>query len=427
MAVDANVLIYERIREETAAGKGIKLAISDGYKNAYSAIIDGNVTTLITGIILYVFGTGPIKGFATTLVIGICTSLFSGIFITRLIFESFLKRKTVITFSNKFTEGAFKNLKINFIGVRKYFYIISSALIIVGVSSLILRGLDAGVDFKGGRNYIIRFNKSVNPREISQLLKNTLGEQPKVIIYGEDDQVRVTTEYKIDSDYPEIDEEIQGLLYNGLKPALDKDVTYETFSNKYIESSQKVGPTIADDIKRQAVVAITIALIFMFLYILIRFRNWQFGLGAIAALIHDSLIVLGLFSLLYGFMPFSLEIDQAFIAAILTVVGYSVNDTVIVFDRIREYIGLYPKRERKEVLNAAINSTLSRTFNTSMTTLVVLFTIFLFGGEVIRGFIFALLIGIGVGTYSSVFVATPIVYDSMKREAEKSAQKDKKK
>jgi SecD/SecF fusion protein len=413
MSVDANVLIYERIREEVTAGKGIKLAIADGYKNAYSAIIDSNLTTGITGVILLLVGTGPIKGFATTLVIGICTSLFSAIFITRLIFEMYLKNTSKITFATTFTQGAFKNVNINFVGNRKPYYIISLALVVISIGSLIYRGLDQGVDFTGGRNYIIEFNKPVKNTEVAAALENELGERPKVIMFGAQNKVRISTQYKIDDDDPNIDDEIQHKLYAGLIPMLGDTVTFEDFNTKNWQGTQKVGPTIADDIKRQAVVAIFFALVFMFLYILFRFRNWQFGMGAVVALIHDSLIILGLFSLFYGVMPFSLEVDQTFIAAILTVVGYSVNDTVVVFDRIREYLREYRKRETPEIMNMALNSTLSRTFNTSMSTFIVLLTIFVFGGESIKGFTFALLVGIVVGTYSSLFIATPLVYDTI--------------
>ncbi len=426
MSVDANVLIYERIREEIAAGKGIKLAIADGYKNAYSAIIDSNLTTGITGVILLLVGTGPIKGFATTLVIGICTSLFSAIFITRLIFEMYMKKTSRITFATNLTRGAFKNLKINFIGNRKPYYIISAILIVISIGSLVYRGLDQGVDFTGGRNYIIEFDKPVDNAEVVASLENVLGERPKVITFGSQNKIRISTQYKINEDDPAIDEEIQNKLYEGLKPMLGEDVSFEQFNTKNWLGTQKVGPTIADDIKRQAVIAIFFALVFMFLYILFRFRNWQFGLGAVAALIHDALLILGLFSIFYGFMPFSLEIDQAFIAAILTVVGYSVNDTVVVFDRIREYLREFRKREVSEIMNMALNSTISRTFNTSMSTFVVLLTIFIFGGESIKGFTFALLVGIVVGTYSSLFIATPLVFDTIRKDESKSVLSAKK-
>ena len=420
MSVDANVLIFERIREEVAGGKGIRMAISDGYKNAYSAIIDANITTLVTGIILYVMGTGPIKGFATTLVIGIITSLFSAIFITRLIFEAFLDKSKTVTFATKLTEGAFKNTNINFIGLRKTFYVVSGIAILISIGSLVTRGLDQGVDFIGGRNYIIQFKQNVRPAEVADLLESKLNEKPKVITFGEENQVRITTRYKIDDESDTVETEIQHSIYDGLKPLLGANVSFTTFNEDYWRSSQKVGPTIADDIKRQAAGAIFVSLLFMFLYIFVRFRNWQYGMGAVLALIHDSLIVIGIFSLFYGMLPFSLEIDQSFIAAILTVVGYSVNDTVVVFDRIREYRKLYPKRDTKEMMNMALNSTISRTINTSMTTLVVLLTIFIFGGESIRGFTFALLIGIIVGTYSSLFIATPVVFDTVKRITGKS-------
>jgi SecD/SecF fusion protein len=425
MSVDANVLIFERIREELQAGKGVRLALSDGYKNAYSAIIDANVTTLLTGIILYIFGTGPIKGFATTLVIGILTSLFSAIFITRLIFERSLNKNKTLTFDTSVSKNFLQNINFNFIDSRKIGYVISSIIIIAGIGGLIFRGLDPGVDFTGGRNYIIDFKKPVATEEVARALEGQFGEIPKVIEFGSSSQVRITTRFMVNEEGTEVDEEIQNLIYTGLKPLLDESVDYEAFFEDYWQSNQKVGPSIADDIKRQAVLAIFIALAFMFLYIFLRFHRWQYGLGAIVALVHDALLVLGTFSLLWGLMPFSLEIDQAFIAAILTVVGYSINDTVIIFDRIREYIGLYPKRDRKEIMNLALNSTLSRTFSTSFSTFVVLLAIFVFGGEVIRGFVFALLIGIVVGTYSSLFVATPVAYDTMKRSDEAKAAKKK--
>ncbi len=430
MSVDANVLIYERIREEIAAGKGLKLAIADGYKNARSAIIDANLTTLLTGVILLIFGTGPIKGFATTLVIGILTSLFSAIFITRLIYERMLTRNMKLTFATKLTQNAFKNLNIQFIAKRKTFYIISAVVVIAGISSLALRGLNQGVDFTGGRTFVIKFEQPVNTEDIQNSLAEAFGEAPQVITFGSENQVRIVTKYKIDSEQgladADVDEEVEQLLYTGLQPFIDDNVSFEKFMSDYRQSSQKVGPTIADDIKIRAVWAILAALVVIFLYILIRFRNWQFGMGAVVALIHDVLIVLGIFSFFYGIMPFSLEIDQAFIAAILTVVGYSINDTVVVFDRIREYVGLYRKRDREEIINLALNSTLSRTFSTSLSTFFVLFVIFLFGGEVIRGFTFALLIGVVVGTYSSLFIATPVVYDTIMKGGTESMIRGKK-
>ena len=425
MSVDANVLIYERVQEELRAGKGIKLAISDGYKNAYSAIIDGQVTTLLTGIVLYVFGSGPIKGFATTLIIGILTSLFSAIFITRLIFEWKLKRSKKILFSSKITEGWLRHTSIKFLEKRKIAYFVSGALILLSVGSLAVRGLSYGIDFKGGRTYVVRLDQDVQVADVQEALAVPFGTAPEVKTFGADNQVRITTTYKIEDDSENVDNEVEELLMKGLQDAnmLDKGVTLEEFTDNYQLSSQKVGPTISADIRRDSVIAIGFALLIIFLYILIRFTNWQYGLGAIAALAHDSLIVLGIFSLLYNVLPFSLEIDQAFIAAILTVLGYSINDTVVVFDRIREYLKLHPKRKREQNVDEAINGTLRRTFSTSLSTFVVLLAIFLFGGATIRGFTFALLVGVVVGTYSSIFVATPIAYEFQKKLAKVVAKR----
>jgi SecD/SecF fusion protein len=419
MSVDANVLIYERVQEELRAGKGIKLAISDGYKNAYSAIIDGQVTTLLTGIVLYVFGSGPIKGFATTLIIGIITSLFSAIFITRLIFEWKLKRSKKILFASKITESWLRHTSIKFLEKRKIAYFVSGALILISIGSLVMRGLNYGIDFKGGRTYVVRLDQDVQVADVQEALAIPFGTAPEVKTFGADNQIRITTTYKIDDDSENVDNEVEELLMKGLQDAdmLDEGVTLAQFTSDYQLSSQKVGPTISDDIRKDSVIAIGFALIIIFLYILIRFTNWQYGLGAVAALAHDSLIVLGIFSLLYNVLPFSLEIDQAFIAAILTVLGYSINDTVVVFDRIREYLKLHPKRKREQNVDEAINGTLRRTFSTSLSTFVVLLAIFLFGGDTIRGFTFALLVGVVVGTYSSIFVATPIAYEFQKKVA----------
>lgn len=416
MSVDANVLIYERVSEELAAGKHIKKAVSDGYKNALSAIIDGNVTTFITGLILFLFGSGPIKGFATTLMIGIITSLFAAIFITRLIIENRLERGKNITFTTKLTENWLKNTAIDFLGKRRIMFIISGTLILVGIISLATRGLNKGVDFTGGHTYVVAFDEAVNTQDIVKSLKEVYGTQPEVKTYGGSNQVKITTKYKIDEEGAEVDDEVETLLYEGLKDYLPKDTTKEQFLENNRTMSQKVGPTIADDIKRDAFVATGFALLFIFLYILLRFRNWRYGLGAVTALAHDILIVLGIFSIAYGFLPFSLEIDQAFIAAVLTVVGYSINDTVIVFDRIREYLGLHPRAKQYNVINNALNSTLRRTFSTSLSTSVVLLAIFMFGGTSIKGFVFALLVGIVVGTYSSLFIATPIAYEMTKKD-----------
>ena len=434
MSVDANVLIYERIKEELRVGKGLKLAVSDGYKNAYSAIIDANVTTLLTGIILYIFGSGPIQGFATTLVIGILTSLFTAIFITRIIFTTWLDKNKIIKFSTKATENAFKNLKIKFIQKRKVWYVISGIFVVVAFGSILTQSLDFGIDFKGGRVYKVRFEEGNNPSivDVRESLKEHFGgKSPQVKIAGEQNQIRISTDYLINSEDADADEQVEAALFEGVKGFFNDSINFDSFlsaeGGKTIGklSSQKVGPTIADDIKVDAVWAILFSLIVIFLYILLRFRNWQYGLGALAALIHDVLIVLGIFSMFKSIMPFSMEIDQAFIAAILTVVGYSINDTVVVFDRIREYMGLHPKKDKTENYNDALNSTISRTVSTSLSTFIVLLSIFIFGGDVIRGFIFAMLIGVVVGTYSSLFIATPIAFDTIKRK-EKIQEKRKK-
>jgi SecD/SecF fusion protein len=410
MAVDANVLIFERIREELRAGKGVKLAVADGYKHAYSAIIDSNVTTLLTGIVLYIFGTGPIKGFATTLVIGILTSLFTAIFITRIIYEALLKRNKDLHFSIKITANLFKHTKIDFIGLRKYFYVVSGAILLAGIVSLFVRGLNPGIDFTGGRTYVIRFDNPVKTEDIAARLTPEFGELPQVVTYGNVNQVKITTKYKINESG--VDDEVETKLYDGLKGLVGGNISKEDFLSKYRVSSETVGPIVAADITINAFYAVGIALVLIFFYIFLRFRYWQYGFGAVMSLFHDVLLVIGVYSIFWGIMPFSMEIDQAFIAAILTVVGFSVNDTVIVFDRLREYIPLYRKRPMKEVLNMAINSTLSRTINTTLTVVLTIVAMFIFGGAVIRGFMFALLVGIGTGVYSSVFVATALMYDT---------------
>jgi SecD/SecF fusion protein len=420
MAVDANVLIYERVQEEIWSGKGLKLAITDGYRHAYSAIIDGQVTTLLTGIILYLFGSGPIKGFATTLVIGILTSLFTSIFISRIIFDWQLKRNKNITFTSKITSQWLRHTKIKFLEIRKYAYIISGSLIAISIISIAIRGFDYGIDFQGGRTYTVRFDQVVKVAEVQSALTAVYESAPEVKTFGPSNQVRITTTFKIEDLSDNVDDEVEQLMYKGLSSGgFINGVSFEDFITKHRMSSQKVGPTISVDIKKDAVIAIFFALLAIFLYILVRFADWQYGLGGIVALAHDSIITLGMFSLFWGILPFSLEIDQAFIAAILTIIGYSINDTVIVFDRIREYLHLYPKRDEAEIMDNAMNSTLRRTFSTSLTVLIVLVAIFVFGGASIRGFTFALLIGILVGTYSSVFVATPIVYDTKMRIGKK--------
>lgn len=412
MAVDANVIIYERIREELRAGKGLKLAIKDGYSHAMSAIIDGNVTTILTGIILYVFGSGPIRGFATTLVIGILTSLFSAIFISRLVFEWLLDKDKKIKFGNKYTINFLSKANLRFIERRKYLYIFSAVLMVIAIGSLATRGLNLGVDFKGGRTYTIRFDQPVNTQTLTtSIAKACNGVQPQVKVFGPSNQVKIITPYLVDNQDVGSAELVDQAIFEGCKVELAAGTDMASFLENNRQDSQLVGPTVAKDIMRGAILAVIFALIVIFLYILIRFRTWQFGLGAVAALFHDSIIVLGIYSLFYSIMPFSMEVDQAFIAAILTIIGYSINDTVIVFDRIREYTTLYRKRGRHELFNQAVDSTLGRTLNTAGTTLIVLIAIFIFGGPSIRGFVFALLVGVGFGTYSSIFVASSITYD----------------
>jgi SecD/SecF fusion protein len=424
MAVDANVLIYERIEDEMIAGKSVRQAVTDGYNAAYSAIIDGQVTTLLTGIVLYIFGSGPIRGFATTLIIGIITSLFTSIFITRLIFERQLSKNKEITFTTGFTKNWLRYVKIPFIEKRKIFYTISGMLILASLISFVVRGFDKGIDFKGGRTYVVRFDKDVRVDDVKSALAPIFNSTPEVKTYGNANQVRITTGYKIEDASAETDNTVEAMLYDGLKKGnFIGDISADRFSKLNLLSSQKVGPTISDKLTKDAILAVLFSLLLIFLYIVVRFDSWQYGLGGVVSLAHDAIITMGAFSLLYGFLPFSLEIDQSFIAAVLTVIGYSINDTVIIYDRIREYRHLYPKRGLAETMDHAMNSTLRRTFSTSLTVLIVLFAIFMFGGTSIKGFTFALLIGIGVGTYSSVFNAAPIVYDTIKQS--KKFKKDK--
>ncbi|MFZ4462947.1 MAG: protein translocase subunit SecDF [Bacteroidales bacterium] len=420
MAVDANVIIYERIKEEIRAGKGMRLAIDDGFKHAYSAIIDGNVTTLLTGIVLYVFGSGPIQGFASTLIIGILTSMFTAIFISRLVFDYILDSNKKLNFDNKYTRNFLHDFKFDWIGTRKKAYTFSIILFVLSLASLTFKGLNFGVDFTGGRTYIVRFDREITVTEVRKALAEEFKDAaPEVKTFGPSRQVKITTKYLIEDDRKEVDSILQTKLFKGLKSFYTDGVTYQQFSSDDasigILSSQKIGPTVADDIRNKAVLAIVFALFIIFVYIAIRFNKWQYGVAGVAALFHDTIIVLGIYSFFYTFMPFSMEIDQSFIAAILTIIGYSINDTVIIFDRIRENVNLHPKKALKTNLNDAMNSTLTRTINTTGTTLVVLIVIFLFGGEVIRGFVFALLFGIAFGTYSSVFNASPIAYDLLMR------------
>ncbi len=411
MSVDANVLIFERIREELAAGKGLRLAIKEGYLKAYSSIIDANVTTLLVAIVLYTFGTGPIHGFATILIIGILTSLFSAILITRIIFDTQLTKEKNISFSSSFTNNVFRNVNLDFLGWRRKAYLISGTVIILGIASLFTQGLEMGVDFKGGYSMQVRFNEDVNTTAITNLLTEPLHGQPEVKTFGPKNQVKITTSYMIDQQNENATDSIIYILNQNL-PKLGDQYTFE------IMSTQVIGPTIADDIKVSALWSVIFALLIIFIYIFIRFRRWQFGLSAVLTLFHDTLIILSIFSIFRKIMPFSLEIDQSFIAAILTIIGYSINDTVVVFDRIREKLTMFKHKPFMGTVNTAINETLSRTVITSLTTLVVVLVLFIFGGEIIRGFAFALTVGIIVGTYSSIFVSTPIVVELVKKEEE---------
>lgn len=424
MSVDANVLIFERIKEELAKGKSQKDAIKDGFNNALSSILDANITTFLTALILFLFGTGPIQGFATTLMIGIGTSLFTAIFVTRLFIDGYGKNGKSLEFCTAATRNLFTNFNKDFLAKRKIAYLISGALIVVSIISLFTNSLDQGVDFVGGRNYTVRFEQPVNATEVEQNLIAEL-ESAQAKTYGEANQLKITTKYRIDEEASEVDDDIQQKLYAALKSYLPADLTFEQFVKGGSSEAKiglleynKVGPTIADDIKRDSFWAVLGSLVVVFLYILLRFRRWQFSLGAVAAVFHDVLIVLGIFSLTYKFMPFNMEIDQSFIAAILTVIGYSLNDTVVVFDRIREFMKEYGEsRKMGVIINQAINSTISRTLNTSMTTLIVLLAIFIFGGASIMGFMFALIVGVVVGTYSSIFIATPVMFDTIQKKA----------
>jgi SecD/SecF fusion protein len=418
ISVDANVLIFERVREELRKEKGLKQSINDGFNNALSSILDANITTGLTALVLYIFGTGPIKGFATTLLIGIATSLFTAIFITRLLIDNKVFKTGKLSFSTKSTKDLFSNLKIKFLGKRKATYVISATLLLISISSLLFQGLNQGVDFLGGRSYIVRFDKEVKSSDIESTLNNAFG-SVEVKTFGASNQLKITTKYKVDQEGLAVDDEIKNILFDNLGEQFDNPISYIEFTSGEdvgIMSSIKVGPTIADDIKQNSVWAIFGSLVIVFFYILLRFQKWQFSLGAVSAVFHDVLIVLGIFSLTYKIMPFNMEINQAFIAALLTVIGYSLNDTVVVFDRIREFFRIHKSWDNETTVNTALNSTLSRTLNTSLTTLIVLIAIFIFGGESIRGFMFALIIGVMVGTYSSVFIATPIMFDSYKEK-----------
>ena len=431
MAVDANVIIYERIKEELRGGKGLSLAIKDGFSKAYSAIIDGNLTTIITGIVLFIFGNGPVQGFATTLIIGIITSFFSAIFITRLLIEWIVGKWGHISFSRKWSENFLNNTHVDFIAKRKVAYYIAAALIVVSCVSFFARGLNLGAEFTGGRAYVVRFDKAVSAEEVRSNVEKAFSEiagadasaiSSEVKQYGKENQMRIVTQYRYDDTSDEATAEVEKIIYDALSPLYSYDITFEQFRNTQTDengilTADKIGPSIAKDMTWNAIYSVLFSLIAIGLYITFRFKRWQWASGATIALAVNALFIIGLFSMLYGFVPFNLEVNQAFIAAILTIIGYAINDTVVVFDRIREYLGMYPKRNLKENVNNAINSTLSRTINTSGTTLVTLLAIFFFGGETIRGFIFALTVGVIVGTVATIFIATPIAYDLMSKRA----------
>ena len=424
MAVDANVIIYERVKEELRAGKGLSKAVADGYKNAYSAIVDGQITTLLTGIVLFVFGSGPVQGFATTLIIGIITSVLTSIFITRIIFDDRIEKGKNITFDSKLTRNFLQNTKFDFIGKKKIAYIVSGALILISLVSIFTKGFTYGVDFTGGRTYVVRFDQPVAAEDVRAAAIAEFDGAVEVKQFGGESQMKITTQYLVENESTEADAEVENKLYNALNGFFADELTFAEFTSTLdnpngIISSDKVGPTIANDITRDAFIAVILALIVIFGYIAVRFRGWTWGLGGVTGLAHTALIVIGFFSLFSGILPFSLDIDQTFIAAILTIIGYAINDTVVIFDRIREYKELHPKADFRQNVNEALNSTLSRTMNTSLTTLVTMLAIAIFGGEVIRGLAVALILGIVIGTYASIFIATPIMYDVTMKRAKK--------
>ena len=426
MAVDANVLIYERTKEELRAGKGVKKALADGYSNAFSAIFDSNLTSIITGIILFNFGTGPIRGFATTLIIGILVSFFTAVFITRIVYEHFMNKDKWLnlTFTTKISKNLMANTHFDFMGTNKKSMIIVSAIIIVCIGSFAIRGLSQSIDFTGGRNFKVQFENPVEPEQVRELISSKFGDaNVSVIAIGTDKKtVRISTNYRIEDAGNNVDSEIEAYLYETLKPVLTQNITLETFIDRdnhtggSIVSSQKVGPSIADDIKTGAIYSVVLALIAIGLYILIRFRNIAYSIGSIVALTSDTIMIIGAYSLFWGILPFSLEIDQTFIGAILTAIGYSINDKVVIFDRVREFFGLYPKRDKRMLFNDSLNTTLARTINTSLSTLIVLLCIFILGGDSIRSFAFAMILGVVIGTLSSLFIASPIAYNMMKNK-----------
>ena len=426
MAVDANVLIYERTKEELRAGKGVKKALADGYSNAFSAIFDSNLTSIITGIILFNFGTGPIRGFATTLIIGILVSFFTAVFITRIVYEHFMNKDKWLnlTFTTKISKNLMTNTHFDFMGTNKKSLIIVSAIIVVCIGSFAIRGLSQSIDFTGGRNFKVQFENPVEPEQVRELISSKFGDaNVSVIAIGTDKKtVRISTNYRIEDEGNNVDSEIESYLYETLKPVLTQNITLETFIDRdnhtggSIVSSQKVGPSIADDIKTGAIYSVVLALLAIGLYILLRFRNIAYSIGSIVALSCDTIMIIGAYSLFWGILPFSLEIDQTFIGAILTAIGYSINDKVVIFDRVREFVCLYPKRDKRVLFNDSLNTTLARTINTSLSTLIVLLCIFILGGDSIRSFAFAMILGVVIGTLSSLFIASPIAYNMMKNK-----------
>ena len=427
MAVDANVIIYERVKEELRAGKGLSKAIADGYSNAYSAIIDGQFTTFLTGVVLFLFGSGPVQGFATTLIIGIITSVLTSVFITRIIFDDRVVKGKNISFDNKLTRNFLQNTHVDFLGKKKIAYMVSGALILISLVSIFTKGFTYGVDFTGGRTYVVRFDQPVTAEDVREAAITEFDGAVEVKQFGGESQMKITTQYLVADESTDADAEVEAKLFNALKGFFADELTFDEFTSTLdnpngIISSDKVGPTIANDITRNAIIAVIIALFVIFAYIAVRFKGWTWGLGGVTGLAHTALIVIGFFSLFSGILPLSLDIDQTFIAAILTIIGYAINDTVVIFDRIREYKMLHPKADFRQNVNEALNSTLSRTMNTSLTTLVTMLAIAIFGGEVIRGLAVALILGIVIGTYASIFIATPIMFDVTKKAEAKKAK-----
>ena len=428
MAVDANVIIYERVKEELAAGKGLSKAIADGYSNAYSAIIDGQVTTLLTGIVLFIFGSGPVQGFATTLIIGIITSVVTSIFITRIIFDDRVSKGKNVKFENSLTKDFLKHTKVDFLSKKKFSYAFSGILIVIAIASICFKGFTYGVDFTGGRTYVVRFDKPVTAEQIREATEKEFNESVEVKQFGGESQMKITTKYKVENESSEVDAEVESMLYDALKGFFAENMSFEEFTSTLdnpngIISSDKVGPTIANDMKRDAIIAVLIALFVIFAYIAVRFNGWTWGLGGVVSLAHTAIIVIGFFSLFSGILPFNLDVDQTFIAAILTIIGYAINDNVVIFDRIREYRALHPKSDFKTNANLALNSTLTRTINTSVSTLVTMLAIAIFGGESIRGLSVALILGICFGTYASIFIGTPVMFDAYEWNEKRKAAK----